>query len=72
MTVLSALPIYMYAFSFQVNVPGVHLDLKDRSLSRMKKVVILALFVCTCIYAPIAIFGYLSQMDPGPVEENIL
>lgn len=72
MTILSALPIHMYAFSFQVNIPGVHLDLKARSLSRMTKVVVIVLALCVFIYGPIAIFGYLTQLEPGPVEQNIL
>ena len=70
--VLSPLPIYLYGFSFQVAVPAVHLDLRRRSLPRMKQAITAALLLALLIYGLVGAFGLLSLAHEAPLPRNLL
>ena len=70
--VLGPLPIYLYAFSYQVAVPAVHLDLRARSLPRMRKIAVLSLLLCLLLYAAVGASGLLSLVHAPSVDKNVL
>eukprot|EP00930_Biecheleria_cincta_P048198 TRINITY_DN33549_c0_g1_i1.p1 TRINITY_DN33549_c0_g1~~TRINITY_DN33549_c0_g1_i1.p1 ORF type:complete len:469 (-),score=54.86 TRINITY_DN33549_c0_g1_i1:138-1544(-) len=64
---LQALPIVMLSLGCQIQVPGIYRELKQRSPSRMKGVLVIVALTCTALYTTIAISGILiagERLEP--------
>lgn len=69
-TAVTALPIIMFAFTCQVNVFSVQMELERPTNSRMRRVTKYAIAVCFFIYLGMGVFGYLDFLDK--TDGNIL
>ena len=58
-----ALAVMMFAFTCQVNVPNLYLELESRSLPRMRVVSARAVTVCLICYAAVGVAGYADAPD---------
>ncbi|GKY95841.1 hypothetical protein MPSEU_000544700 [Mayamaea pseudoterrestris] len=68
-SVLKACPIVMFAFSCQINVPSIYLEL-DNNQQLMHKVAYLSVSVCFLLYASISIIALADFGDR--IEPNVL
>ena len=71
-SVFSALPIFLYSFSFQINIPTVHFNMKHRSTSRMASSVVVVFLILFGVYAVFGSFGVMTQAHLSEYSKNIL
>ncbi len=67
---LQAVPLFIFAFTCQINSIAIYNDLERRSRTRMKKVVRRSVGICLTVYTLMGLFGYLRF--PLTVTGNIL
>ena len=56
--VFSTVPLITFAFMYQLNIPGIYGELKDKNYSRMNSVTIRATTAACIIYLITGMFGY--------------
>ena len=70
--IFSSLPLFIYGYTFQFNVPSVYQSLQHRSYQRMASTIFVALAICVAVYLTFSVFGYLTQASLPSVAKNIL
>lgn len=72
--VLGSIPLTIFAYLYQPNIPAIYLELKDKTFTRMNKVMIGATTVSATIYCIFGVMGYMTFADqPDQMEmRNIL
>ena len=53
----------LYSYQSHQYISLAYKELKDNSIRRMKKVIIRQIFICSCIYLFVAVFGYITFAD---------
>ena len=61
--VVSSMPLIIFAYMYQVNIPSIYLELERRNYKTMATVVSLGTLLAVLTYSVIGIFGYLSFVD---------
>lgn len=73
--IVDSVPLIIFAYMYQVNIPQIYLELTTRNYKTMSRVVYLGTFLAVVCYCMIGIFGYLS-FDKNPEvdlkDKNIL
>lgn len=71
---VSSFPLIIFAYMYQVNIPMIYMELKDRS--KMPRVLGIGTAVSAILYIFIGIFGYLTFVSNEPYDslkpKNIL
>ncbi len=57
------IPMILFAYMFQVNIPMIYSELERRNQRRMSKVVSRGSIGAILIYASVGIFGYLTFVN---------
>jgi amino acid permease len=57
---LAALPVFIFSYCCQVNAFEIYTELKPRTVTRLSRSVIIAMLVCTLIYASAGVAGALN------------
>ena len=72
--IVSSVPLIIFAYMYQVNIPSIYFELERRNYHTMSRVLIKGTISAVILYALIGIFGYLTFMDnPEALEKkNIL
>lgn len=72
--VVNSVPLIIFAYMYQVNIPSIYLELEKRNYTTMSKVVSLGTSLSVICYAAIGIFGYVTFVhDPEVLDiKNIL
>lgn len=72
--VLGSIPLTIFAYLYQPNIPAIYLELKDKTFKRMNKVMIGATTVSASIYCIFGVMGYMTfSNQPEQMElRNIL
>jgi amino acid permease len=72
--IFSTVPLIVFAFMYQINMPLIYQELNERTYSTMNKVVIRGTVIAVMMYVMTGIFGYLTFVKNTHVleTENIL
>lgn len=72
--IFSSVPLIIFAFMYQLNMPSIYTELRNKSYARMNKVTIRGTNVAMVIYILTGIFGYLTFVKTPNVlmDKNIL
>ena len=58
--IFRSLPLIIFAFMYQINIPAIYTELKTPSMLDMKKVLFSGTILASCLYMIIGMFGYIS------------
>lgn len=58
--VFTSLPLVIFAFMYQINIPAIYTELKVKNVAGMKKVLVTGTILASCCYMVIGIFGYIA------------
>ena len=67
--VFTSLPLVIFAFMYQINIPAIYCELKVKSMVGMKKVLIGGTVFATICYMIIGIFGYIAFTGGNITDE---
>ena len=72
--IFSTVPLIVFAFMYQINMPIIYQELKERTYSTMNTVVIRGTVIAVVMYVLTGVFGYLTFVKTPIVleTENIL
>jgi len=73
--IVNSMPLIIFAYMYQVNIPSIYLELERRNYKTMSTVVYMGTFLAVVCYIMIGIFGYLTfDLQPASVldTKNIL
>lgn len=76
--IFGSLPLIIFSYMYQVNVPQIYQELEVKTLANAKKVIILGTILAAVAYMVGGIFGYIafSNSDPADLDkwfsDNIL
>jgi amino acid permease len=66
------MPLIIFAYMYQVNIPLIYYELERRNSKTMGKVLIRGSSAAIVLYAMVGIFGYLTFVDhPEFITQNI-
>lgn len=68
--VVSTVPLIIFAYMYQVNVPMIFLELEKREQTQMSKVLIVGTSVAVILYVLVGIFGYATFLAP-PISNEL-
>lgn len=57
---MSSVPLIIFAYMYQVNIPMIYYELQNKNAKRMSKVLMVGSCSAVIVYALIGIFGYLT------------
>mmetsp|Transcript_55640 Transcript_55640/g.76516 ORF Transcript_55640/g.76516 Transcript_55640/m.76516 type:complete len:133 (+) Transcript_55640:756-1154(+) len=60
---VSTVPLIIFAYMYQVNMPMIYNELQERSYKKMSKVLIIGSSSAVFLYLLVGIFGYLTFND---------
>lgn len=69
MGIFNSLPLIIFAFMYQVNIPMIYIELEKKDLNHMWKVMLRGTVGATIAYLFVGIFGYVTFADYINVEE---
>lgn len=58
--IVSSMPLIIFAYMYQVNIPQIYFELERRNYKTMSKVVYFGTFLAVIMYVLIGIFGYIT------------
>lgn len=67
--VTKSIPLIIFAYMYQVNIPAIYLELEKRNYKTMSKVVYLGTGLAVVTYVMIGIFGYVSFPLKGELDQ---
>lgn len=72
--VFGSFPLVIFAFLYQPNIPSIYMELNNKSLATMDKVLTRGSLICVIIYILVGVMGYATFSDqPEEMEKkNIL
>ena len=70
--ILASYPIFIYSFSFQINLPPVNSRVKNSSTRRMAGILCVVFAILFAIYGLFGTFGVLTQAHESEYAKNIL
>lgn len=56
----TSLPLVIFAFMYQINIPAIYTELKVKSIANMNKVLVTGTILASVCYMVIGIFGYIA------------
>ena len=62
-SVASSLPLIIFSYMYQTNVPQIYQELENKSLPKAKKLLGLGTTLAACVYIVAGIFGYIAFAD---------
>lgn len=66
LTLFNCLPLIIFAFMYQINVPAIYNELKDKSTNTMKRVLVGGTVGASTLYIMCGIFGVVAFATAGP------
>ena len=70
---MSSVPLIIFAYMYQVNIPMIYHELESKNFKRMSSVVSKGTIVAIVLYTMVGIFGYLTFVyTPDVITQNIL
>jgi amino acid permease len=66
--IVDSVPLIIFAYMYQVNIPQIYLELTSRNYKTMSRVVYWGTFLAVICYMMIGIFGYLT-FDDNPYDK---
>lgn len=66
LTIFNCLPLVIFAFMYQINVPAIYNELTDKSLGTMKNVLVYGTSGASILYIFCGIFGVVAFAAAGP------
>lgn len=66
--ILTSIPLMIFCVMYQQNVPQVYSELNQRSLTKMRKVLIDTSVVSIVVYAFAGFFGYVTWVEYSGIE----
>ncbi len=64
--IFNCLPLIIFSFMYQVNIPAIYSELADKSLKTMNKVLVLGTLGASFLYIIAGIFGLVAFAAVGP------
>ncbi len=61
--IFGSFPLVIFAFLYQPNIPSIYMELNNKSLKRMDKVLTRGSIICIIIYILVGIMGYAAFSD---------
>ena len=61
--IFGSFPLVIFAFLYQPNIPSIYMELNNKSLKRMDKVLTRGSIICIVIYIVVGIMGYATFVD---------
>lgn len=58
--VFNCLPLIIFSYMYQINIPGIYTELSDKSMKSMTKVLVLGTASATVAYVIAGIFGFIA------------
>lgn len=65
----SSLPLIIFSYMYQVNVPGIYQELEQKNLLGAKKVLGFGTLLAAVVYVTAGIFGYITFAENSSKEE---
>jgi amino acid permease len=67
--IFNSLPIIIFSFMYQINVPALYTELKVKNMESMTRVLILGTSLACVCYIIAGIFGFVSFAATDPIED---
>ena len=67
--IFNSLPIIIFSFMYQINVPALYTELKDKNMKSITNVLVLGTSLACFCYIIAGIFGFVSFAATEPLEE---
>ena len=64
--IFNCLPLVIFSFMYQVNIPAIYSELADKSLTTMNKVLVFGTLGASFLYIFAGIFGFVAFATVGP------
>lgn len=70
---MTSVPLIIFAYMYQVNIPLIYFELERRNAKTMSGVLLKGSVAAVILYAMVGIFGYLTFVNtPEVITQNIL
>ena len=64
----SSLPLIIFSYMYQINVPALYSELEIKTISNGTKVIIIGTILAAIVYIMAGIFGYIAFADQSTEE----
>ena len=69
--VLNSVPLIIFSYMYQANIPAIYMELERKTVKRMDKVVLRGSLGAVVLYIVVGIFGYWTfSTDVSQLSEN--
>ena len=65
----SSLPLIIFSYMYQINIPAIYSELEVKNIGSMTKIIIIGTIMAAIIYISAGIFGYIAFADGSTSDE---